>query len=228
MLTGVTITGADDKIDPKDLASFSLEFPFVEWGILFSSKREGSPRYPSAKWVERLTALAHRRRMSLSAHYCGERARELLRGEIGDGIPVAFQRAQLNGYSPPNRNLLGLSRLTSAELILQVRSEADLRLVAEDVHPLGNRASCLYDPSGGRGVEVTEWPAADSVPIVMGLAGGIRPELMRHTLYALGDRGGPFWIDFESGARDQWGHFDLRRVRLALEVAAPFVAGEAP
>ena len=37
-LTKVTLTGADDFTDPKRLIEISREYPFVEWGILFSLK----------------------------------------------------------------------------------------------------------------------------------------------------------------------------------------------
>ena len=35
-LNRVTITGADDFTEPKDLVELSEEFPFVEWAILLS------------------------------------------------------------------------------------------------------------------------------------------------------------------------------------------------
>lgn len=40
-LTRVTITGADDAVEPAELQALSHEFPFVEWGILHSYKRFG-------------------------------------------------------------------------------------------------------------------------------------------------------------------------------------------
>lgn len=47
----VTITGADDDVDPSALEDLSDEFPFVEWGILRSAKREG-PDYMRMKWMK--------------------------------------------------------------------------------------------------------------------------------------------------------------------------------
>ena len=35
-LTRVTITGADDSVEPRALAELSEAFPFVEWGLLMS------------------------------------------------------------------------------------------------------------------------------------------------------------------------------------------------
>ena len=41
MLERITVTGADDLVDPAELCAIAADFPFVEWGILFSAKRTG-------------------------------------------------------------------------------------------------------------------------------------------------------------------------------------------
>ena len=43
----VTMTGADESVDPKALIELSKEFPFVEWGILIGS--QSGMRFPSVK-----------------------------------------------------------------------------------------------------------------------------------------------------------------------------------
>jgi hypothetical protein len=35
-LKTVTITGADDAVDPEELLQIQQRYPFVEWGILLS------------------------------------------------------------------------------------------------------------------------------------------------------------------------------------------------
>jgi hypothetical protein len=110
MLRYVTITGADDRVDPSALADLSAEFPFVEWGILASKGREGTPRYPTREWMQRLDEAAARfetrsdvvfaRRMNLSLHLCGEYAREALSGSGMFVPPTEFRRVQLNGWNP--------------------------------------------------------------------------------------------------------------------------------
>ena len=51
----VTLTGADESVEPMDLALLSDKYTFVEWGILFSQTRQGiEPRYPSYEWIEKL------------------------------------------------------------------------------------------------------------------------------------------------------------------------------
>jgi hypothetical protein len=76
----VTFTGADDGVDPSDLLSLSLKYPFVEWGILISWKRYGTPRYPSPQWIDQL-ALAQRvsGNGAFAAHLCGDAMRDAVR-----------------------------------------------------------------------------------------------------------------------------------------------------
>lgn len=69
----VTITGADDAVDPRHLFELSREFPYVEWAILRSIGRVGTNRYPSEAWLHELghEALKHRD-ARFAAHLCGE------------------------------------------------------------------------------------------------------------------------------------------------------------
>src|SRR5437867_3256069 len=77
ILDRVTITGADDSIHPTDLVALSKEFPYAEWGILFSGSRQGSPRYPTLAWISDLWK-ASGYGLQLSAHLCGKWVRELV------------------------------------------------------------------------------------------------------------------------------------------------------
>jgi hypothetical protein len=225
MLTGVTITGADDAVDPGELEKLSQEFPFVEWGVLFSFKRTSTPRYPGRAWVEEVTDRARfGRNLRLSAHVCGERARMLLLGD-GAGMPVhGFRRVQINGYpgEGAGERFLEMAGRASVEFILQVRAEADLVRVAEDARRLGDsRASLLFDPSGGRGVEAFRWPRGPA-GVRLGYAGGIKPSTVEDVLAAIGPVDATFWIDMESGVR-VGDRLDLGLCREVLERAQPFI-----
>lgn len=80
-LTRVTITGADDDVDPEALLDLSAEFPYVEWGVLRGGQdRLGTRRYPMPEWVSRLHAVAQVSRMRWSLHLCGELARHAMAG----------------------------------------------------------------------------------------------------------------------------------------------------
>lgn len=236
MLQGVTVTGADDEVDPRELVALTREFPFVEWGILMSISRCGSPRYPTRKWMVGLENVAKDARrtndptvkpMALSAHFCGQVARAALSGSLHD-LPVIeeVQRIQVNGYVAPSPGLIRFAeRMPCYEIILQVRDEGSLQAAANDARAMRS-ASLLFDPSGGRGLEPFKWPRAPA-GMRVGYAGGITPGNVRESVQRVyedtGFLAGDFWIDLESGARDERDRFDLERVRRLLEYVAPLI-----
>lgn len=228
MLTSVTITGADDGVNPGDLVALSREFPFVEWGILFSAKRTGTPRYPTPGWVHGLAGAARRHGLRLSAHLCGQMARDTAAG-LDRWLPSqTFQRAQINGIDVPAPGLAYLAseaRWSGTEFIVQVRYEARLQHAAHFAAALPN-VTALFDPSGGRGVEPLRWPAPP-LGLRLGYAGGITPANVDEVLTAIaGERltsSGDWWIDMESGVRTG-DRFDLALVREVLDRAQPWIA----
>lgn len=223
MLTRVTITGADNETRPSDLVALSRDFPFVEWGILFSAKRAGYTRYPSWSWVQGLQearrAAAHE--VALAAHLCGQMARDTLGGDdkwVTSPFLDGFERIQLNGYAP------GACRSPLAwpgEWILQVRREDQLQDAAHDAARLG-RASALFDPSGGLGLEPFRWPRAP-LGLKLGYAGGIKPSTVDEVLSEIGIVNEPFWIDMESGVRDAHDRFRIPLVREVLERTSKWI-----
>lgn len=48
------MTGADDATDIDELLKLSDQFPFVEWGILFSQSSASKPKYPTKEWLYKL------------------------------------------------------------------------------------------------------------------------------------------------------------------------------
>lgn len=224
MLTKVSLTGADDQVDPQDLVKLSAEFPFVEWGILFSTSRQGTPRYPSEDWVRRLVEVSEG--LNLAAHFCGQYMRDTMEGNPRWIREMAgFQRIQINMATYPS---IPLSQLAwgmgdcGFEFILQAKPET-LDVVMLQALLMGRpHASILYDPSGGRGVEVTDWPPAPPAGIPMGFAGGIKPENVVSVLEAIGKRPEPFWIDMESGIRTD-DRFDLAKCRAVLETCRAWI-----
>lgn len=215
----VTITGADDLVDPATLLALSREFPFVEWGILLSLKRAGTPRYPTMKWVRLLPHTIPAAKLSL--HLCGEVARLAADARLSgvNGV-LGYDRIQVNGYESHWRH--GLHGLFTSEVILQARSAETLQAVANDALSIRG-ASVLFDPSGGKGLEPFAWPRAP-LGVKVGYAGGIGPTNVEAAIQAIleanGFVGGPFWIDMESGVRDEKDCFRVSRVREVLERCA--------
>lgn len=223
--TRVTVTGADDLVDPRELVALSTRFPFVEWGILFSSSRAGQPRYPTEGWIRSLVRTIRHQPVHLAAHFCGARARDALNGfELwNDDLRPAFDRVQLNGYEALTSAFCDMvNGVTSGgpEYILQARTVAGLATALRDRGRI-TRGSVLVDPSGGRGLDAhAMWAAVEAGDEWIGFAGGITPNNVADVIGFLNERrSGPFWIDMESGVRTD-GLFDLGLVVEVLEAVA--------
>lgn len=215
----VTITGADDAVDPYQLVHISRFYPFVEWGVLFSSKRRGSARYPSLQWIRELEELATARDIHLAMHLCGAEMRAA-NGEWFRPGP-AWGRVQLNGYEPGTATP-EWRRPGSFRWILQARSTETLEAVREDA--LDADADTLFDPSGGTGAKPTAWPTMplkypSESAMRYGFAGGITPDNVRVAIDAF-YRENPqlelVWVDMESGVRTD-DKFDIDKVTSVLE-----------
>lgn len=224
----VTITGADDGVDPNELAALSKVYPFVEWGILHSKTRQGlEPRYPAAKWMKQLTTLTKTTPMNLSAHLCGQHARDVLSGNFSWFLPedaVHYQRVQLNGWKPGNNAWVEIAQVRpKTEFILQIPGEDNI-LEAVLLARENPNVSGLYDVSGGRGITPDHWPEPP-VGFKLGYAGGLKLEnveyVVEDTMVIPGQE--PFWVDMESGVRSNEGReFDLKKVREVLHFLAPY------
>lgn len=220
----VTLTGADDAVDPAALLELSWAFPIVEWGILFAGSRAGSPRYPTSAWRERLCRMAAdaTNPPKLSAHLCGPLAKDP-RPALTPLERVHFERIQLNGFTVEQAPTLDFGH--RVEVILQARSEDTLQGVASfaTARPT-ERLSVLFDPSGGRGVQAFKWPMPP-LGVRIGYAGGIGPDNVLDVLGEIALATGGLtdelpWVDMESGVRDEANRFDLGKVRRVLEQVA--------
>jgi hypothetical protein len=236
MILTVTITGADDNVDPYQLVHLSRFHPYVEWGVLFSEKRRGSARYPSFDWIRKLEDLAESTRwLPLSMHLCGAEARlaTACEGELRPG--TAWQRVQINGYEPGTAKAdWRRSRFDASGFrwILQARSRETLSSVWEDA--LMADADVLYDPSGGEGKDPGSWPAmpgalrpelGDSAMghgVRSGFAGGIHPGNIEAVLSEVLEKNTALqrvWIDMESGVRTD-DKLDMGKVKDVLAVVS--------
>lgn len=54
MLDRVGFCGVDDSVDLDDLVSLSESNPWIEWGVLLRSDKQGQPRYASFELLDRL------------------------------------------------------------------------------------------------------------------------------------------------------------------------------
>ena len=229
-LDRVTITGADDSVEPAALADLAREFPFVEWGLLFSQKHQGAPRYPQRAWVERaIDAFAGR--AALSAHLCGAYVRDFVcAGRFSwrddDAWPSAlFARVQLNFHGESHfasPRFAEYVRDAGFEFILQFDGKND-RWFEWMVR--AGLASPLFDRSGGAGALPAQWPPRVG-DAYCGYAGGLGPDNVaaQLDLIAAAAGRGTYWIDMERRVRtDDDAALDLAKVRAVLERCAPYV-----
>lgn len=233
-LDKVTLTGADDTIPVESLVELSHEFPFVEFGILFSLRNTQSipgHRWPSQKWLEDLRRHAECNPLKLSAHLCGRMfVRELVeRGEFNfmRSYPELFrhfQRIQINTHAEPHKHCAMFDQHVldspEKEFILQVDgvNNAWQEQMMKDVP----NTVPLFDESHGAGVLPSKWPS--SVPgKYCGYAGGLGPgdflNQMTHVEAAAGEA--RVWADMETKIRsDKDDSFDLEKCRQVLNAAS--------
>lgn len=224
-LTRVTISGADDGVAHEALYELSAEFPWVEWGLLFSRSNGGTPRYPSNDWLIKFDE----DRVHNSLHLCGSVAREALGGRLPpfDKLP---KRIQLNGFSNfVLPELLVARRYPQVEFILQC-AHSRARHKARRWHQQYPNVSILDDASGGTGIYSPGSFSSHFDTTPQGYAGGITEDNVVATVQLLSAlppsstlTEEPFWIDLENGARTS-DVFDLDKVRRILLLTKDFVA----
>jgi hypothetical protein len=206
----ITFTGVDANTPIRELVALSQRYP-IEWGVLFSPSRHDDPRYPCTSFVFELMAQARSRGLRLAAHLCGNHSRNIfdLGGTSVDGLMAGFQRAQINSLEGASNaaNVRSWAAKWGVKPILQCR----------DSFPVGNTGiEWLFDPSGGRGVSPQVWPKAPDHSRC-GYAGGMRPENVAQAVSVIGRLATRYWIDMETGVRDEKDHFSVERCRLVCE-----------
>lgn len=235
-LNRVSISGADDGVDPVDLLRLSVEFPFVEWGILYSEKRHGTPRYPTAEWRENLIGLmlntSRGKNLHLALHLCGKASRDVFEGNESrwfarKDFHAPYERVQLNGFSPYKEKLTKdhaeLFKFCPCEFIVQCADEEELKIVDDFSVKHGlDFLNALFDPSGGRGIRGDGWNHPITRQVAVGYAGGIGPDNVADVVKAVMGRAEngtmleATWIDMESRVRSGEDAFDLKIVKEVL------------
>jgi len=237
----VTITGADDSINPSDIVHLSQKYPYVEWGLLLSSNvREGVCRFPSLEWLENLSKAAVPKPflppIKFSGHFCGNLVSNFVLGNLptSEQIPTwlwkMIQRIQINFHGVPHHpksefygKLPRAMKASGKQFIFQADN------VNEDlfwgIRNYGVDAVPLFDLSHGGGVVPISWP--EPFPGVMcGYAGGLGPRNLKDQIEKISSLVGDhdIWIDMETNVRSNADRqFDLEKVETCLKIAEPHV-----
>ncbi len=238
ILHTVTVTGADDGTPIHRLAEIQREYPFVEFGLLYSRKNSGElARYPSIEWLKYLTNTRSDTRLRLSLHLCGSMVKDVLAlktvglNEIWDkGINSnAFRRIQINTHGEKQK--FDKDELED-EFIKYWRAGYELIIQQDNVNPdlvelaKNTGHSVLFDLSHGAGILPKEWPV-QLQDVDCGYAGGLSPENVAEELEKIEKMIAKYqgiWIDAETKLRsDIDDSFDLDNVVKFLEAAKPYV-----
>ncbi len=207
----ITFTGVDEHTDLNELVHISSFFP-VEWVVLFSPGRQGSGRYPPLSLVGTLSQLRSDG-VKLAAHLCGQFASDVIDGNELSLCLEGFGRAQIN-TARKDIHTSGVSRFAARyrmplRPILQCRGE----------FPENVEVSWLFDTSGGRGESPSGWPkppSGNSPWNLCGYAGGLNPDNVRTAVQVIATHNG-YWIDMETGVRDERDRLDLSKCRAVSE-----------
>ena len=208
----ITFTGADENTDTLGMVALAAMYP-IEWGILFSPKLQGAGRYPPLRFIGEL--VRQQPTLRYAAHLCGADAREVMLDGVSQHDRLlwkSFTRVQIN--TADDVNTVALTRWGDAlnlGVIVQCR----------EAFPIGCNVEWLFDKSGGRGIVQTAWPEPLSNHNARcGYAGGLKPGNVENAVRAIAAKASPharYWIDIESGVRDENDYFDLEKCRAVCE-----------
>jgi phosphoribosylanthranilate isomerase len=204
----ITFTGADEKTDLFGMVELGVLYP-IEWAFLLSPKRQGKGRYPALEFVK--TAIDTLDRIAI--HICGDYSKQLIESgktDIDDLLRSAalrsLVRVQINTAHKdfPLAEIEKWAMSIGAVPILQCRKEFPEQLTGSGF------IDWLFDASGGRGISPESWPKPASQRLC-GYAGGLSPSNAAQAVETIGSMSSNYWIDMETGVRDENDNFSLER-----------------
>jgi len=243
----VTVTGASDDTEFDDMIKIQQEFPFVEWGILYSNRVAGkNKRFPSNDWLRELDKFNETsNQLNLSVHLCGEAVNKVLTNFYLDNNVCGNLNCSLKddlGCRSIFNFIFQISGLNRVQINTHgEKHEYDIRVIEKyiafsphiqfiaqydnvnnyihELNDLGySNISALYDLSHGAGVLPDSWSKPLN-DIFTGYAGGLSVDNLEEQLSKLDSLiDTPIWIDAETWLRTE-DNFDLNKVVRFLEIA---------
>ena len=218
-LRAMGFCGADDTCCPEQMQLLSSHYPWIEWGILFRPDLEGTPRYASKLWVDKLCSVnkSAGEHMRLAGHLCQLRCQEVLEGDstfVAELKSNGFNRVQINATAANSvqvdktkleyyvQNIINvMNAVPTLEFIIQCNEETE-PLWSKLIESPAKNMSLLFDASCGKGILATTFPAP-MAGIPCGYAGGMGPKNIEDVLDSVRTAadGKPVWIDMESSLR---------------------------
>ena len=218
-LSAITLTGADEAVDLKELRELHKVSALAELGFLYWPELQGTPRFPSQDWIK--LALKQCPHGAKSLHLCSSAVEGFVAGDLEIlSLAKLFNRVQLNfiakaaSFTPEE---LSEAIMHFGRPVITQHNAANREFnfkVAAPNHQL------LLDSSMGQGKLPDIWP-----PVVAGrkcsYAGGLSPSNLHYQLPRIFKAAGNnrISIDLESGLRDISNNFVMGKARDSLIVA---------
>jgi hypothetical protein len=242
----LTLTGAGEATCLERLGALAKQFPFLEWGVLYSPERAGREhRYPSLAWLEAFALRANEEGWNIALHLCGK-AVHLVRDAAAAGarqqgdaarlfsLAEKFGRVQLN-VRAKSSDLLAYRMLVSNLHRNEMRTRVILQWNDANKEMCGLLRTeygfeVLVDSSGGRGVSPSSWPTAEDVGVQhIGWAGGLGPSNISEQLDIISQaaKSRPFWVDMEGKLRDAQDQFCLALCEQVAQATSRFLLEKA-
>jgi hypothetical protein len=189
----ITFTGIDARTDLKRCREISMRWP-VEWGCLIGGKL-GKNRYPVSTVIQDAGKV-----LRTALHSCNDFANYANCG-ILPSETYEHNRLQVNLRADEYdlRTLGHAAAVCGTPVIVQIRDAFPKRKT-------GSWLQFLFDQSGGRGTSPEAYPEAPDDNLV-GYAGGLNPMNVADACNRIKARN--YWIDMETGVRDENDYLDL-------------------
>lgn len=221
----ISFAGIDEHTNINDLIKLT-EYGeqhdiTVEFGVLLSGRNgeEGNNRYPSIDYMKELADKG----LNLSLHLCGKHTGELMKHGTLEGVKELLGEELFNSFQRIQVNVVG--RKTKApfldvegkEIIIQMNTNEEYSNSRLENYISGENGKVVFlsDTSGGKGESGsyqcygTSW---------QGYAGGITPENVLDVIEEVNaiSQGGEYWLDLESGCREnEW--FSVDKCRTIID-----------
>lgn len=212
-LKKVTVTGADDSVQHRDIHLLAKEFPYAEFGIVLDPIR-----HPSEFWLFGLQKLAAQG-VRLSGHICGQWARDAFAGgwtifEQWPWLRHCFSRLQIDTAGVENvENFTWPFRLGEKTFSIKVH-ESKIQLL-QRVREKGILAAGMFKRTPSR-----DWPESKGLS---GYAGGLSHENVATEIHLISKCvADEAWIDANSGLYRN-GMFSIGKCAAFLEASRPWV-----
>ncbi len=225
-----TLTGVDESISYSQLKEISEQYPFVEWGILYSPSQAGNGRYPSKQWMAPFLQDFNDdgQSVNIAMHLCGKGVYEFFHGNSElEQITAHFQRIQINfHYKKYGLELINNAYLKYPEKTLITQYHNGNIDLYKHLYQHPNFA-VLFDASGGNGIVPSSYQTPLQVNehnIPCGYAGGLGEDNIKIQLELIhqASNNNKYWIDMEGKLRTN-DTFDLTKCSNILDNVETFL-----